>query len=351
MSNMNLRKSSISSLHGKEDREDKNGENKCGTCQKVCKLDTDKVLVCQSCNRPFHTSCQKVNDTKYSVLKADIASANPTTFWFCNSSCNLFAARFMTSMIDMKKFMIDLKEDVDNVKTHVLKMDQKVSDIDKGIFSEEHEKKIRSLAKEEFETEMNERLTDEERAEFTEERQEQTVSQAVREMSQRQARKKYFLVHGAPMCKSKEIKARIDYDKRFLDTVLSEGLGLKGKVVARKITRLGKKDDNERPMRVQLDNPQLVSDIVYAAKSLKENEKFKDVSIVSDRTPLERAEWRKLVKLRNERQAMSDEQQDGVKWIIVGHRVVKERQVNRENQSEVDEDPSQPEEEGGDKWQ
>ena len=251
---------------------------------------------------------------------------------------------------EIKKAITNLKDDVENVKTHVCKLDSKVTSIDQGILSAEHTDQIRRVAREEIETEMSEKLNDTEKAQFVEDKFEEAVSVAVREMSERQVRKKSFIVHGIPMCQAKEIKARVDFDKKKLDSVITEGLGLKGKVVAKRITRLGKRNDKERPMKVQLENPQVVSDIIHAAKNLKLKPEFSGITVSSDRTPLERAEWRKLVKLKEERQAMSDAQMDGIKWIIAGNRVVKERQTEAESESE---DPAHVTQEGkqGEKWQ
>ena len=184
---------------------------------------------------------------------------------------------------------------------------------------------------------MAERLDEEIKEQNLEVKFEEAVSAAVKEMNDRHYRKKSFIIHGAPMSKSKELKARVDYDNKYLDSVIKEGLEIKEKVTVRKITRLGKKDDKMRPMRVQLENPQQVSKILQSFRSMpvNDNEKFKDIKITSNRTPLERSEWKKLVKLRDERQAMSNAQGDGVKWIISGNRVVKERNQNNEETPET----------------
>ena len=332
---MSLRRSSSSA---KDEKGEKKEDAKCGTCDKVCKV-SDKVLLCRGCNRHFHSVCQKVEDAKYQVINSDSVSENPCIFWYCNSSCKMFAAQFINSMTDFKKSLAGLRDDVDQVKSKVSKIDSKISDIDKGRFSEAHSDQVRYLARDEVECVMAERLNEEVKELNMEEKFEEAVSAAVREVNERQSRKKSLIIHGVPMCKSKELKARVDFDKKYLESVIKDGLEINDKVTARKITRLGKKDDKKRPMKVQLDNPMQARQILQAVKSisLQDKDKFKDINIVSDRTPLERAEWKKLVKLREERQAMSDAQNDGVKWVIAGNRVVKERAQDHSNDIEGNE--------------
>ena len=319
---MNLRKSSVSSHPDKDDKAGK----MCGTCERSCK-ETDKFLVCTACSRKFHIACQKVSEEKYVVIKSEQDNPHPTIRWYCNSSCSFFAAHVLDSITDIRRNLISLKDEIDKTNATVAKLDCAVSDMDRGVFSAEHSDEIKRLTREEIETHMSERLSAEELALHSPTNQvnfEEAVSTAVKEMNERQFRKKSFIVHGIPMSKSKELKSRIEHDKTSLENLCKDGLKLKQKIVVQKVSRLGKKDDKDRPMRVYMDNAQSVSEIISAAKNLKGNADYKEVSIASDRTPLERRERRKLQELREMKQAMSDQQQDGVKWIIRGNRVVKE---------------------------
>ena len=92
------RKSSVTSQVGKDmslaTRSAKKSEKKCGSCDNLCK-DNDKALLCTVCERWFHIQCQSVGEEKYRVISADAASEVPTIHWFCNSSCNQFAAKFL----------------------------------------------------------------------------------------------------------------------------------------------------------------------------------------------------------------------------------------------------------------
>ena len=169
-------------------------------------------------------------------------------------------------------------------------------------------------------------------------------------MSQREHRKKSLIIHGVEMSKSKSLRERIDHDTKYLQTLFKEGMGIGQKVTTRKITRLGKKTDKDRPIKVNMESQNQVREILISAKNLKGKEDYKNISISTDKTPLERAEWKKLIRLREERQAMSDQQGDGHKWIIIGNRVVKERQQEETENDNSHSPPPASGEEGG-KWQ
>ena len=89
-----------------------------------------------------------------------------------------------------------------------------------------------------------------------------------------------------------------------------------------------------------------VTDILRASKNINENPKFKNVTFNNDRTPLERAERKKLVTLRKKLQAESDRKEENVKWVIKNNRVIKERAqqaVTQDNEEEEDGNSSQEE--------
>ena len=343
MSSMSLRKSSTSQF-GKDDPEGKKIDLKCGTCAKSLK-DADKVLMCKSCDRFFHIQCQKVDDAKYQVLIADEASNSPCMLWFCNSNCNLFAKKIITGMTEMRREIESIKADVSRVSTSVDNIDVRVADMESGVLPEGLTDSVRRVAKEEIQSVDAERLT--EREQITEEVFSEAVSTAVKEMKERQQRKKSIIIHNIPMSKSADMNVRISHDKKCFEKLCVKGLGFKKTVNTRRITRLGKKEDKSRPMKVTFDDSNVVNEIFKATPNLEGKDLFKDISIASDRTPLERQERKKLMKLKEERQAMSDQMGDGVKWKIIGDRVVKDRQ---QSQISLKDTGASPENEGLDTW-
>ena len=139
------------------------------------------------------------------------------------------------------------------------RIDHRISDIEKGVFTNEHTEQVRRLARDEIETEANERLSDEERAQVIEDKFSDAVSAAVREVKEREVRKKSVLIFGVPMCESSSLKAKIDHDRKYYNTLCSKGLGIKTSNAPRKIARLGKKEDKDRSMKVIFDSSYAVS--------------------------------------------------------------------------------------------
>ena len=129
------------------------------------------------------------------------------------------------------------------------------------------------------------------------------------------------------MSNSDEIRKRIDHDQKRFQILCKQGLELKEKVQVKKITRLGKREDKNRPMRVFTANPEQASLLLRSAQILKEKEKFKNIVISSDRTPLERAERKRLQELKEMKQEESDRLREQVTWTIKKGRVVKEKKV------------------------
>ena len=247
----------------------------------------------------------------------------------------MFADRFMCSILEMKQGIDTLRKDVDKVTGDVSSIDVRVQDIENGLFPELHEEQVRRLAREEFETQSNERLTDQEKAEvIVEEKFKDAVSAAVKEMKDRNYRKKSIIIFGVEMSKAKNLKARFEHDKKSFDNLCKKGLGLKKKIIPERIARLGKKDDENRPMKVFFHSPETASEILKATQNLKEKEDFKAISVSSDKTPLERRERKKLIQLKDLKQKHSDEMGDGAKWVIKGDRVVKERETEVEEEEE-----------------
>ena len=228
-----------------------------------------------------------------------------------------------------------LKSDVKKVSDDVSKVDERVLDIERGLLTDEHEGQVRRIVREEIELDSLERVSDQERAEqLVNGKVEDAVSAAVKEIHDRQNRKKSFVVHGIPMSTAPDLKSRIEHDNRCFEKLCKKGLGLGKKVVPKKIIRLGKKDDEKRPMKVILASSESVGEIMRATKNLAGKEFFKNIQILSDRTPLERRERKKLMELREQLQMQADAEGSDVKWIVRGNRVVKEKEEDIQQPSQ-----------------
>lgn len=330
-----------------EGRNVRKGEKKCGSCDKLCR-ENDKSLVCKGCDRYFHITCQKVSEAKYEVLVADSQCNTPSIMWFCNSSCNFFAAKVMGSMVEMRKEIDSVKARVDSLSANVGKIDTRVLEIDSGMLTEEHNEAIRKVVKEEIdEVAAGGQIgasTGTDQLDFKD-KVNGFVTESIGEIRERDFRRRNFIVHNIPMSSSKEIQKRIKYDQKCVEQLCKEGLNLKENLEIKKIVRLGKKDDKKRPTRVFTTSPEEASKVFRAKGNLSEKEKFKNVQIVQDRTPLEREELKRLHILKEQKQTTSDRMGEQVTWTVWrGRLVCKEKkaedaEAEDQEEEEEEEDP------------
>ena len=322
-------------------------ERKCGTCDKVCK-DNDKSLLCKGCDRFFHAGCQNVSDAKYEVLAADNISSTPSLLWFCNSSCNFFAAKVMGSMVEMRKELDTVKERVDKISADAGKIDLRISEIDGGLLTEEHNEAIRRVVKEEIEegaigqagaTSANENI------EQMKDKVAGFVNESIEEIRERDYRRRNFIIHNVPMSKAVELQKRIKHDQKCFEQLCKDGLELKDAIKVVKIVRLGKKTDRKRPMKVSTTSPDEANIVFRACKNLKDKDKFKNVQIVGDRTPLEREHLRRLHEEKEKKQEVSDKMGEEVTWTVRKGKLVAEKNVDNTEElnpeEEKEEDPDE----------
>ena len=105
------------------DSETENESALCGDCGQECKV-TDKALFCYMCERWFHAKCQKVSDEMYEVISKDSNSPTPMIFWYCKSSCSLFARKVVNSMCDLKKGLETVRSEVEQTSSRVEKIEK-----------------------------------------------------------------------------------------------------------------------------------------------------------------------------------------------------------------------------------
>ena len=274
-----------------QDRTRKDSQSKskdlCGKCDKLCTEKQDS-LTCDLCGMWHHTKCEGVSQEAYKILSKE----NSGIRWYCKK-CDSFATGFMQNMKHLsqrqdrleKKFE-DLQhtvgESIENLEERV---EIKIEQVEKNIVNK-------------------------------------AVSDSAREMKEREARKSNIIIFKAPMSEAVELKSRIEDDKAYFEKLCKEGLEIEEEMEVLKITRLGKKEDRDRPMRVSFCRSATALDFLKKAKNLKGKVEFKDVAIAGDRTPLEREERKKLIGERDRKQQEADTKGEGVKWIIRGERLV-----------------------------
>ena len=139
------RKASVSEEAQSSQMLEENENAFCGDCAKICS-DNDKALFCNMCERWFHAACQKVNDEMYEVLSNDSNSPTTMIFWYCKSSCSLFARKMVNSMCDLKKGLESVKGDVKQTMS-------RVDNIEKGKLTTELRDSVKKIVHEETNSE------------------------------------------------------------------------------------------------------------------------------------------------------------------------------------------------------
>lgn len=108
-----------------------------------------------------------------------------------------------------------------------------------------------------------------------------------------------------------EAKDRVDEDSmnvmKVLDKIEVENCG-----GFEPPTRLGKKDEVTRPLKIRFKSSEACLKILKSANKLKGSK----IYISRDVTPLERREWKELVEERNRKRQEAQEKGIEAKWII-----------------------------------
>ena len=128
----------------------------------------------------------------------------------------------------------------------------------------------------------------------------QMASVRIRETENRAARKSNVVLFNIPLSESVDGERRKTHDITYVEILCKDCL--KVEIQCRQAICLGKKGNDMRPLKVTLENESDVRSILKAKWNLKENEKYRAISIKKDMTPLEREEIRKLVRLKESRQ-------------------------------------------------
>ncbi len=159
---------------------------------------------------------------------------------------------------------------------------------------------------------------------------ESSLTDAVKEMEDRDRRKNNIVLHNIAESSAAEPNARKSDDVKFVEQLFKEHLKIDVKPKLDKsqqpmIFRLGKKNDGKsRSMKIVLQ-PDDVAKVLKKAKTLAlaTDEKIKKIVIKPDLTPMQREEEQKLVKEKNEKNKEALTKNEPADWIIQRWKVVR----------------------------
>ncbi len=170
---------------------------------------------------------------------------------------------------------------------------------------------------------------------------ETSLTDAVKEMEDRERRKNNIVVHNIAESTATGAEARKSYDEDLVKQLFKEHLKVDVKIKLDKnqqpmIRRLGKKTEGKsRSLKVTL-LPDDVPKVLKNAKNLSfsSDENIKKIVVKPDLTPMQREEELKLVKEKNEKNKEALTKNEPADWIIQRWKVVRrptQRQVPKVN--------------------
>lgn len=254
----------------------------CKLCMRVV-LDSEEGIECESkCSRWFHRTCANISKAEYAQLANDTNKK-----WHCNrvdcappsedpitvltSSLKELLNKIeswsdkIEKINDVSNGIVDIKSDVGKIKEQLSKLEPRVS---------ANEARINDLATS-VESIKNAQPCDSE-----------TI---IREVNDRSQRAKNAIIHGIPESSNKNVQAKIDHDKKSVDTIL-RSLNLSNLHMT-KVIRIGKQTEGKpRPVKVTFsDSTSTIAFFKHFNPDLcKEIFPGSNIDVSRDRTPKER---------------------------------------------------------------
>ncbi len=332
----------------------------CAKCDKVFKA-KDKSVHCGTCKLNFHAKCQQVSDRKYDILKEE----GEDTMWLC-LSCNQTTRGMVQNITSIQQRVTAIeiemsnkadKQDVQQLETRLNNfmqgaknrletkadksdtedLSQRVTSIEQKVNNAPVDKDTEELAKLlDVKLKEQEQIINERRSKT-----ETSLTDAVKELEDRERRKNNIVVHNIAESTATEAEARKSYDEGLVKELFKEHLKVDVKLKLDNnqrpmIRRLGKKTEGKsRSLKVTLlddDVPKVLKNAKNLSFSSDEN--IKKIVVKPDLTPMQREEEQKLVKEKNEKNKEALTKNEPADWIIQRWKVVRrptQRQVPKVN--------------------
>ncbi len=294
----------------------------CGKCDKKFKA-KDKCIRCATCKLNFHIKCQGVSEANYEFLKVD-----ENILWFCNS-CKQTTRGMIENLSNVEKRVTALeikidskadKEDVEKLEERVTNLEQNgATMVDKD--TEELSKRLGEALKEQEEIIKKNKA-----------KEEASMTEAVKEMEDRERRKGNIIIYNVSESNSTDSQSPKSDDIQKVKDLCENYLKVKINIKKDQnqqplVIRLGKKEEKKiRPLKLCL-SPEDAQKMLKNAKNLAQaqNEEFKKMIIKPDLTQMQRNEEKKLVEEKNQKNQEAKEKNEPEDWIIQRWKVVKRR--------------------------
>ncbi|RUS87094.1 hypothetical protein EGW08_005170 [Elysia chlorotica] len=124
--------------NGADDSQDTPPEY-CGTCANECRGD-ENSLQCELCDTWFHTTCEKIDDATYQILRRDADKPCALLHYYCSKSCNKAASKLLGGILK-------LETEVDQLKMKVGEVEEKITNIEDGEFTDKMIDAVKSITR------------------------------------------------------------------------------------------------------------------------------------------------------------------------------------------------------------
>lgn len=228
---------------------------------KICKNKVhrnDKALSCDVCLQWWHaTKCLKLTEDVYNVYSSD------NTSWFCDN-CKGASKGLRNHMVFMQQRIEDLESKVKILEEQAISREEASDIITEELRNEETTQLIEEA--------VNKKIEEIKPKETKKTEVLHTVKEYISDLSDADRRASNLIIHKLEESTAEAKEDQENEDKTRVTEILK---AIKDDLQAetiKKITRLGQKQDNARPILVQLDNKTTSSFLIKNAKKLKDTE-------------------------------------------------------------------------------
>ena len=279
----------------------------CGQCNNSVGKKA-KALQCEICEKWFHTTCEGINDKTYELITEDSSSGTPKLHWYCTKTCSDAVSKYIVRL--------------SNLEEQVQKLTSRIERMEKGELSDQLVEAVKKVASE---CQPKQTVLDNQAQGQAKEQEltEKITSQGVKEVQERERRKANLVWFGITENNSEDVAVRTKADKKKVEDICSDTFGEKIETVSCK--RLGRRDKDvkgARPLLITLQDDTQVRKILKEARKLRDKEENNGIYVKKDSTPLERANLKRLLEIRNQRRENTKQNNGTEIWVIRNEEVV-----------------------------
>lgn len=297
----------------------------CKICKKIFTSEGDMLVECERCEKWECLACSEMSAAHYRLLnETDI---NEFIHWYCKE-CNGQAVKAVKTERSieesckeyMSKFRQEISTEIQAVKTSLdTKIGKEVTNINKNIA--DLKKEVNGAELKQVKDKLGR----------IEEQLEGERQSTLEELWERNERKLNLVVFNMPESNRDEAADRVSDDLEKLRAMLKT---IEANVPITKTDRLGKRSELTRPLKISVKSMSDKQRILKNASKLSRIPDLSDIHINRDMTPLERDQWKILVKERKERVEESKAKGEVINWIIRNGKVIKGRPRGEEVEEE-----------------